>query len=61
MAITHLIVILLHSFSRSGMIKFEVSPCCAREGSMTNQSKAFSRILIDEELTYSSWDLHDPH
>ena len=28
---------------------------------MTDKSEAFSRILIDEELTYSGWDLHDPH
>ena len=28
---------------------------------MTNQSEAFSRILIDEELTYSDWDLYDTH
>src|SRR6185503_9733995 len=28
---------------------------------MTNQSEAFSRILIDEELTYSGWDLKDSH
>src|SRR5687767_9874396 len=28
---------------------------------MTNQSETFSRILIDEELKYSGWDLHDPH
>lgn len=28
---------------------------------MTNQNEAFSRILIDEELTYSGWDLHDAH
>ena len=28
---------------------------------MTNQSEAFSRILIDEKLTYSGWDLHDLH
>ena len=28
---------------------------------MTNQSEAFSRILINEELTYSGWNLHDAH
>ena len=28
---------------------------------MTDKSEAFSRILIDDELTYSGWDLHDHH
>ncbi len=28
---------------------------------MTNQSEAFSSILIDDELTYGGWDLHDTH
>ena len=28
---------------------------------MTNKSEAFSRILIDEELKYSGWDLRDTH
>src|SRR5215211_2146600 len=28
---------------------------------MTEKSEAFSRILIDDELKYSGWDLHDPH
>jgi type I restriction enzyme R subunit len=28
---------------------------------MTDKNEAFSRILIDEELKYSGWDLHDPH
>ncbi len=28
---------------------------------MTDKTEAFSRILIDEELKYSGWDLHDPH
>ena len=27
---------------------------------MLNKSEAFSRILIDDELKYSGWDLHDP-
>src|ERR1700752_2195972 len=30
-------------------------------GNMTNKSEAFSRILIDEELKYSGWDLRDTH
>jgi type I restriction enzyme R subunit len=28
---------------------------------MTNKPEAFSRILIDDELKYSGWDLHDSH
>ncbi len=34
---------------------------CSKRGAMTNQSEAFPRVLIDEELTYSGWDLHDVH
>src|SRR5687768_8388744 len=28
---------------------------------MKDQNEAFSRILIDDELKYSGWDLQDPH